>query len=73
MTVWGEVVFPVAPASYWNAFAKRLDQTGHLDLLVKWLPFSDPTKVLYILKIFSDDFTSMPFALSTPFLLNSFS
>eukprot|EP00039_Didymoeca_costata_P011483 m.161493 g.161493 ORF g.161493 m.161493 type:complete len:960 (+) comp15188_c0_seq4:150-3029(+) len=43
--VWGEVVLPSAPAEYWKLFVDRLNRADKLNLIVKWLPFNDRTKV----------------------------
>lgn len=45
MAVWGEQVLPVAPAAFWSLFVERLRRAGRLQLLVKWLPFNDRSKV----------------------------
>lgn len=43
--IWGEVHLPSAPALYWKTFVERLDEAEKIDLVVKWLPFNDRTKV----------------------------
>lgn len=45
MRIWGEVVLPLAPAAYWDEFVRRLSISGHIDLVVTWLPFNDRSKV----------------------------
>ena len=45
LAVWGESVLPWAPAAYWDRFISRLAKAGHLNLIVKWLPFNDRGRV----------------------------
>eukprot|EP00049_Salpingoeca_infusionum_P009083 m.150670 g.150670 ORF g.150670 m.150670 type:complete len:172 (-) comp14236_c0_seq8:446-961(-) len=47
MRVWGEQVLPFASQTFWQYFSQRIlhEDDSTTDLLVKWLPFNDVSKV----------------------------
>jgi hypothetical protein len=45
MAIYGEQVLPLAPATYWRLFLERLLRSQQSSLAIKYLPFSDKSKV----------------------------